>query len=293
VRQQPVPMGAVGEICISGETLARGYLGRSEDTAARFLPDPFGMCPGARLYRTGDLARWRTSGDLEFLGRYDHQMKVRGWRIEPEEIESALRYGGGVREAVVLARPEGQAGGGERLVAYLVLETPSGSAGRPGTSELRARAARRLPASMVPSVFVVLDALPRTATGKVDRRALPDPDGSRPELEHAYTAPRSALEQVLAGIWSDLLGVEPVGVHDNFFDLGGHSLIATQVLSRVRESLQTGVPLRSLFESPTVAEFARAVGRAAGDDARLETTAKLLLDVARLSDDEVETLLGE
>ncbi|MBV9773259.1 MAG: AMP-binding protein, partial [Gemmatimonadetes bacterium] len=212
----------------------------------RFVPDAFGE-PGARLYATGDRVRWRADGELEFLGRMDQQVKIRGFRIEPGEVEAALTSLPGVREAVVAVRED--APGEKRLVAYVAGEASS-------AAELRAHLSARLPDYMVPSAFVLLDSLPLTPNGKVDRRALPAPEqGSDTE----YVAPRTATEEVLAGIWAEVLGVERVGVEENFFELGGHSLLATQVVSRARQAFGVEVPLRALFEAPTVAELSSCV----------------------------------
>ncbi|HVR99225.1 MAG TPA: amino acid adenylation domain-containing protein, partial [Thermoanaerobaculia bacterium] len=238
---RPVPPGAAGELWLGGEGLARGYLGRPDLTAERFRPDPFGGA-GGRLYRTGDRARWLAAGELEFLGRLDHQVKVRGFRIEPGEIEAALARHPGVAEAAVVVRED-------RLVAYV--------APGPDAAELRAFLRERLPEYMVPSSWVVLERLPRTPNGKVDRRALPALLERR--VERRFTAPRTPVEELLAGIWSDLLRVERVGADDDFFDLGGHSLLATQVVSRLRGALGVELPLRSLFEAPTVAALAARV----------------------------------
>ncbi|MCB9797022.1 MAG: amino acid adenylation domain-containing protein [Alphaproteobacteria bacterium] len=236
----PTPIGVPGELHISGVGLARGYLGRPGLTAERFVPDPFGP-PGSRMYRTGDLCRWRPDGNLEFLGRLDHQVKVRGYRIELGEIEAALLSQPGVSQCVVVAR-EGQ--GGKRLVAYVVGE---GSLEIPA---LRASLQSRLPEWMVPSAFVVLEALPLSPNGKVDRRALPEPtfEGAREER----VAPRTEAESRLAALWSGVLGVAQVSVTDDFFALGGHSLLLTQLASRVRAELGVEVPLRALFEARTL-----------------------------------------
>nr|WP_280950027.1 non-ribosomal peptide synthetase [Methylocystis bryophila] len=253
-RMQPVPIGAAGELYIGGAGLARGYLGRADLTAERFLPDPFGGA-GARLYRTGDLARHRADGDIEFLGRIDHQVKIRGFRIELGEIEAALSRIAGVREAAVLAREDQP--GDKRLVAYV--------AGREGTTpaagELRAALQAHLPDYMLPSAFVTLDALPLTANGKVDRKALPAPDLGALQA-HRYVAPRTATEAALCRIWAQTLGLERVGVEDNFFELGGHSLLAVTLIERMRqEGLQADV--RALFVSPTPAALAAEAGRRA------------------------------
>ena len=250
---QLVPVGVPGEIHVGGAGVARGYAGAPRRTAGRFLPDPFGPEPGGRMYRSGDLARRRPDGSLEYLGRLDHQVKVRGFRIEPAEIEAALRRHPAVREAVVIARGEAQE---RRLVAYLA------GAAVPAPEELRAWLQQTLPAYMIPAAFVALGEFPLTANGKIDRRALPDPGAQRPRLERELLAPRNAVEEILAGVWTDLLGVDPVGVEDDFFALGGHSLLAAQVLSRVERHFRVRVPLRALFADPTVASLARRIAAA-------------------------------
>jgi amino acid adenylation domain-containing protein len=253
---QPAPVGVAGELYIGGDGLALGYFKRPELTAEKFIPNAFSKEPGARLYRTGDLARYWPDGAIEFLGRLDQQVKIRGFRIELAEIEAVLAQHPAVREAAVLAR-EGVAGE-KRLVAYVTLDPGDAPTG----VELRSYLRQRLPEYMTPSVFVEMDALPLTPNGKVDRRALPAPDPAnlaRPELVGVYVAPRTLVEETLAGIWSKVLGVTQVGAHDSFFDLGGHSLLATQAISRVREAFRLELPLRSLFEAPTVAGLAENV----------------------------------
>ncbi|MEY2466676.1 MAG: hypothetical protein QOD03_1197, partial [Verrucomicrobiota bacterium] len=243
---QPAPLGETGELHLGGIGIARGYLNRPELTEKKFIPNPFKEIPSARLYKTGDLARFRDDGALEFVGRIDEQVKIRGFRIELGEIESALRSHPGLKEAVVVAREE--APGKKKLVAYFV---PRDSAA-PNVSELLNFVKGKLPNYMVPSAFVKMGTLPMTPAGKVDRRGLPDPGDTRPELDQQFVAPRTPIEEVVARIWSDVLGVSEVGVLDNFFDLGGHSLLATQVISRMREELQVEVPLANLFRFPTV-----------------------------------------
>jgi amino acid adenylation domain-containing protein len=252
---QPAPVGVPGELYVGGDGLARGYLGRPGLTAERFVPDPFGAAPGGRLYRTGDLARWRADGALEFLGRLDHQVKLRGFRVELGEVEAALGQHPGVREAAVLAREA--APGDLRLVAYVV---GAGEAA-PAPEELRAFLRARLPEYMVPAAFVALESLPLTPNGKVDRRALPAPELGARAADRPYQAPATALERVLAELWGEVLGVPAsgVGVHDNFFELGGHSLLATQLVARVRDHLQAELPLRHVFEAPTVAGLAELI----------------------------------
>jgi amino acid adenylation domain-containing protein len=253
---RPVPLGVVGEVFLGGDGLALGYLGHPELTAERFVPHPQPGGPGERLYRTGDLARRRGDGAVEYVGRLDHQVKIRGFRIEPGEIEAALAEHPGLSEALVLAVESGRGGGVDRrLVAYVV--PADGSA--PSAGELRSHLERRLPAYMVPSVFVSLAAFPLNSNGKVDRRALPAPDGSRPELVAQFEPPRTPLEREIAEIWAAVLGCREVGIRDDFFALGGHSLLATRLLGRYQEAFGVTLPLRALFEAPTVAELAEVV----------------------------------
>ncbi|HYO72515.1 MAG TPA: amino acid adenylation domain-containing protein, partial [Archangium sp.] len=275
---RPVPVGVPGELLIGGEGLALGYLGRPELTSERFITDPFSTTPGARLYRTGDKVRWLADGTLEFLGRFDSQVKLRGYRIELGEIQSALRAHPSVREAVVVVR---QDSGDKRLVAYVVPTSPrppgegrgEGSASLDlDTADLRTFLKQSLPEYMVPSAFVSLEALPLTPNGKVDTKALPAPEASA--LQSAtYVAPRNELEQRLAGIWAQVLHLERVGLHDHFFELGGHSLLGTQVVARIRSAFQVELPLRALFEAPTVAALAARLGSALQSGATLQAPA--------------------
>jgi len=257
---RPVPAGVAAELLIGGASLARGYLGRPDLTAERFLPDPLAGVsaePGARLYRTGDLARWLPDGRLDFLGRADQQVKIRGVRIEPGEIESALLRHPAIREAALLVK-ESQPGD-RRLVAFVMADDPALAA---DPAALRAFLGESLPDSMLPGAFVVLDAMPLTATGKIDRRTLAEMDVRgiiAAARETAYVAPRSPLEAQLAAIWRELLRVPRVGARDNFFDLGGHSLLTTQLVSRLRAAFQLEVPLPTFFEDPTVAGLAQAI----------------------------------
>nr|WP_277991511.1 non-ribosomal peptide synthetase [Corallococcus macrosporus] len=250
-RLRPLPVGVAGDLFIGGECLADGYAHAPMLTADRFLPDPFHPRPGLRMYRTGDRARFFPDGNLEFLGRADFQVKVRGFRVELGEIETVLASHPAVREVVVDAR--GPARGDRKLVAYLV--THAGQT-LPGVSELRRLAALKLPEYMVPSAFVSLEAIPLTSNGKVDRKALPEPDGVRPALEREFVEPRTPLEETITALWARVLGLKRVGVNDHFFELGGHSLLATQVVSRLRESLGAELSLREFFASPTPAELA-------------------------------------
>jgi amino acid adenylation domain-containing protein len=256
-RLDPVPVGVVGELYLGGICLARGYAGRPGLTGEKFVPDPLGKETGARLYRTGDLARWLADGNLEFLGRMDHQVKIRGFRVEPGEIEAALSSHAAVQRSVVVARAGD--GGETRLVAYVVLRTDIETEAALMPLALRKYLQSLLPEYMVPSAVLPLSEIPLTANGKVDLKALPLPDSERPELENVFVPPRTPLEETLAGLWSDLLGVDRVGVHDNFFELGGHSLLATQLISRVRSTFKVELPLARLFQSPTVAAMAEAI----------------------------------
>ncbi len=254
---QPVSPGVAGELCIGGR-LARGYLDRPELTAERFIPDPFSAEPGARLYRTGDLVRQLPTGELQFLGRGDHQVKIRGIRIELAEIEARLREHPLVWEVVVVAREETPAE--QRLVGYIVpVNPPRVDEHGPSARELRAFLGTRVPEYMIPAAFAFLERLPLTPNGKIDHGALPAPEGLRPELGSAFVAPRDELEKRLVRIWEEVLGLERVGIHDDFFELGGHSLLATQVVSRLRDALRVELPLRCLFETPTVAQLAQRV----------------------------------
>ena len=246
---RPAPIGVPGELYIGGAGVARGYHARPELTAERFLPEPFGGHAGARMYRTGDRARWRADGTVEFLGRVDHQLKVRGFRVEPGEIESVLARHPGVTQSVVVARED--VPGSARLVAYVVPRHDAVLS----MDALRDFARRSLPEHLVPSAMVSLAALPLTPNGKVDRKALPAPEGARDTVRE-YVAPRTETERLLAELWSSLLGVERVGVDDDFFALGGHSLLATRAASRIRESFGVDLPLRELFESATPASLA-------------------------------------
>ncbi|RSZ60356.1 non-ribosomal peptide synthase/polyketide synthase [Massilia atriviolacea] len=249
---QPVPVGVTGEIHIGGASVARGYLNQPQLTQERFLPDPFAQIPHARMYRSGDLARWLADGTIEFLGRNDHQVKIRGLRIELGEIEAHLRRQNGVREALVLAREDSP--GDRRLVAYL--------AGDVDTGAVREALARELPEYMVPAACVVLDAMPLTANGKLDRKALPAPEGAA-YAQRSYQAPQGATETALAAIWAELLQRDRVGRHDHFFELGGHSLLAVQLMERMRR-MHLGADIRTLFAQPTLAALAQAVEQAAG-----------------------------
>ncbi len=266
---QPVPIGVSGELCIGGVGLARSYLGRGGLTSERFLPNPFHDRPHARLYRTGDQARWRNDGMIELLGRLDGQVKIRGHRIEIGEIEAVLRSHPAVREAAVSAWEEGS--GQKRLAAYIV-NAEGGSAHRVG--DLRGFLKERLPEYMIPAAFVFLADLPRMPNGKMDRKALPAPNPVGHEPGESFAAPRTPIERELARIWSQVLHVNALGIQDNFFDIGGHSLLAAQVISRINDTFAVKLPLRRIFETPTVAGLAEAL---AGDAAtRVRESLRLL-----------------
>ena len=277
---QPVPVGVAGELHIGGAGLARGYLHRIELTQQQFIPNPFFKSDELeenssiqnskfhRLYKTGDLARYLPDGNIEYLGRMDHQVKIRGFRIELGEVESALAQHPNVQQTVVTAREDSP--GNQRLVAYIVPhQQPS-----PTIDQLRRFLKQQLPSSMVPTAFVMLEAIPKTPNGKVDRRALPVPELSR-EHSATFAIARTPIEEMLALIWADVLGVELVGVLDNFFTLGGHSLLATQVISRVRTTMSVELPLRSLFEAPTIAELAQYIAQWQRDSKQLSAPPRI------------------
>jgi acyl-CoA synthetase (AMP-forming)/AMP-acid ligase II/acyl carrier protein len=268
----PVPIGIYGELCIGGTGLAHGYLNLPELTAEKFVPDPFGSEPGARLYRTGDLMRYCEDGNLEFGGRLDHQVKVRGFRIELGEVEAALSRHGSVRAAVVVAREERP--GEQRLVAYVVANKK-----QPTASDWRAFLIQRLPEYMIPSVFVTLEELPLLPNGKINRRALPIPDTTRPELRKPFAAPENPTQARLVELWANVLVLNQVGIHDDFFELGGDSILATRLVSRVRRAFGVELPLRELFWRPTVFELAPVVEEL------------LIEQLENLSEEEAEQLL--
>jgi amino acid adenylation domain-containing protein len=251
--RQLVPVGVPGEVYVGGAGVGRGYLNRPELTAERFIPNPFSDEPGALLYKAGDLCRWLPDGDLEYLGRIDDQVQVRGFRVELGEVESAIGQHGDVREVVVITREDRP--DDKRLVAYMVRDGDS----EPPVKALLDFLKTKLPDYMIPSAFVFLESLPLTRNGKVDRRALPAPDHVRLDLAEDYVPPRTPTETTLARIWADLLGVDRVGMYDSFFDLGGHSLLATRMMSRVRDALGSDAPLRVLFDTPTVAHLAEFI----------------------------------
>jgi len=256
--RQPVPVGVPGELYIGGVGIARGYLNRPELTVDRFIHDAFAGNPEARLYQTGDLVRYNSDGDLAFVGRSDHQLKIRGYRVEPGEVETVLRQHPSVGEALVLGD---DVGGDARLAAYVV---PKLGSDAPAADELQRFLGDQLPDFMVPTAFALLETFPLTPNGKVDRDALPVPEFGRAEARE-LVLPHTATEEALASIWRDVLSVDPIGVHDNFFSLGGHSLLATQVVSRARQAFGLDLTLRSIFDAPTIEELAGAIDASVHD----------------------------
>jgi amino acid adenylation domain-containing protein len=280
-RGRPVPIGVSGRLFVGGAGVAQGYLGQPELTAERFVADPFTTSAGARMYDTGDLARWLPDGTLEFLGRTDEQLKIRGYRVEPAEVESALRSHPEVQDAVVVARAN--PAGGLRLVAYCAV------GGAVSSEELQRHIVDWLPEYMLPTAIVTLDSLPRTLSGKVDKLALPEPAAASPGSGE-FVAPRTPVEQTVAKMWSQALGVELIGAHDDFFALGGHSLLATQVVAQVRSEFAVELPLSSLFTCPTIETLAaEIVGLMGNYD---DDTDRLLAELEGLSDEEASRLLA-
>ena len=243
---QPMPVGVPGELYIGGHGLADGYVGRPGLTAEKFVPNPYAATLGKRLYRTGDLARFLPGGRIELLGRLDTQVKLRGFRIELEEIETVLRAVAYIRDAVVMVHPDTQ---GPRLVAYVV----TAESDLIQISDLRSRLSEQLPAEMLPSEFIVMDSLPLTPAGKIDRRSLPIPAHHRPELNVPFAAPRNEMEHSIYEIWNYLLPISNIGIHDNFFDLGGHSLLLAQMRRMIEENTGVDMSLIQLFQYPSIA----------------------------------------
>ncbi len=277
------PIGVAGELCVGGASLARGYLNRADLTAEKFIPNPFGEVPGARLYRTGDLTRFRPDGSLEFLGRMDDQVKMRGFRIELGEIEAALAAVAGVKQAAVAVK--GREPNDRRLTAYLVCD---------GEDEVTPERARRhlektLPGYMLPSAWVFLRDLPLTQNGKIDRKVLPEPGPA--EAAEEVLLPRNPVEEIVAGVWAEVLQLEKVGVENNFFDLGGHSLMVTQILTRIRALFRVELPLRTLFENPTVASVSAALVAHEKTPDRIEKMAEMLKKIKGMSSEEKQARL--
>ena len=270
---QLAPIGVPGELYIGGVAVGRGYFNRPELTASVFIPDPFRAEPGARIYKTGDIGKYTLEGQLDFLGRLDDQVKVRGYRVELSEIEARIAEHEQVQQTVVLAR--GKEGADKQLVAYVVSAAPAAGL----IDELKAKLRGQLPGYMVPGIFVVMETFPLNRNGKIDRKALPVPTREQMRGSESFVAPRNELEEYLSTVWAEVLKVERVGIHDNFFDLGGHSLMATQVIARVRDRLQRELPLRSLFQYPTIADFTQQALGAQGMG--IEAARELLVPVPR------------
>ncbi|MCB8978818.1 MAG: amino acid adenylation domain-containing protein [Ardenticatenaceae bacterium] len=272
-QRQPVPIGVIGEIYIAGDGLARGYYGRPELTSERFVADPWG---NGRMYKTGDQGRWLADGNIEFLGRNDHQVKVRGYRIELGEIEANLNRHPGVGQAVLTTHRD--ASESSALVAYII---PADKTAPPASDDLRAYLGESLPDYMIPHLFIFLETYPLTPNGKIDRKVLPAPEREQLSQTHHFVAPGTAFEEVLAEVWEEVLNLAPIGIHDNFFNLGGHSLLATQVVSRIRDRFEIALPVRHLFEAPTIAQLADRVEQI------------LLAEIEALDDEEAGQLLEE
>jgi hypothetical protein len=274
--------GVIGEICIGGEGLARGYLKDPAKTAEMFAPDQYGNA-GERVYRSGDLGK-RIAGEIAYIGRKDGQVKIRGFRVEIGEIEWVLNNHEAVNESVVVARDWEE--GDRRLIGYV--------AGRVGLNgvELKEYLSERLPDYMVPSVILVLDRLPLTINGKIDRSALPDPRTVRSATRDDSGLPRSHLEETLAAMWAEVLGVQSVGIHSNFFALGGHSLLATQLTSRIQDVFHVVLPLRHFFESPTIAGLAVAIVEQQAAEAAQDDMAQILARIEQLTEEEAQSLVS-
>jgi acyl carrier protein len=273
---QPVPIGVRGELFAGGDGLARGYLNDPRLTAEKFIPNPFR--PDSLLYRTGDFARYRSDGNIEFLGRIDNQVKIRGYRIELGEIESVLKLHPAAREAVVVARED--VPGDRRPVAYVA---PASAAAQAG--ELQEFLKERLPAYMLPSAFVFIDAFPLTANGKLDCKGLPPPEMRSPELEGFYVAPRTPTEEVLASIWCDVLNLKQVGIHDNFFELGGHSLLAIKLRFQIQRILKIKVSLAAIYKWPTIEGIALSVLQQELEALGAKKVERLFAELEGISDD--------
>jgi amino acid adenylation domain-containing protein len=268
---QPVPIGEQGEIFIAGASLAKGYAGRDDLTAERFLNNPFSELKGARMYKTGDIGRYLPDGNIEYLGRTDNQVKVRGYRIELGEVEIALSSFPGIAQVAASVREDEP--GDKRLVAYFVTE--SGKSLQ--SAEIRKFISGKLPEYMIPSAFVAVEAIPKTPSGKIDRRALPKPDESRPDIGTLFVEPRTDVEKKIAGIWSQLLRIDKTGVNDNFFDLGGNSLLALQMIARLRQEYGMEVPVVKLYQYPTISSLLNALEASDNNVSALDAAKKDLL----------------
>jgi acyl carrier protein len=280
-RMRPVPLGLPGEIYIGGEGIARGYRNRPELNQEKFLADVISGRPGALLYRTGDLARLRGNGDFEFIGRIDHQVKIHGYRIELPEVQLAVAAHPDVNHAFVMVREDQP--GNRRLVAYVTLRRPLPSA----TDALRQYVKSKLPAYMVPAAIVLMEAIPLTPNGKVDRAALPAPC-ERPRIATAYAEPETDLERAVASLWEEVLGVENIGVNDNFFDLGGDSLLGMRLMAALQDTFGIELPLRDLFTSSTLRELCATLRASEHQAGRLQKIAKIIVEIDQMSGAELQ-----
>jgi amino acid adenylation domain-containing protein len=286
-RLQPMPPRIPSELYLGGAGVARGYLNRPELTAERFVPSPFGKQPGSRLYRSGDLAKSSPNGCIEFVGRIDHQLKIRGYRIEPAEVEIVLKQVPSIRECIVIAREDTP--GAKRLVAYLILKEKNAGT----VEELRRFLKQRLPSHLVPSSFVILEELPLSPHGKVDRRALPAPDKYDVEPGGTYVAPSTPIQEDVSRIYCEVLRIEKVGIYDDFFALGGHSLLVTQVISRVNRDLEVELPIRALFDYPTVNGLVTAIVESQAELFDEAVLSQMLADLEDLPEDVVSAALNQ
>jgi acyl carrier protein len=282
---RPVPVGVPGELCMSGAGLTDGYFKQPQQTAEKFVSNPFSTDPRARLYRTGDLARFLPDGNIEFLGRIDHQVKIRGFRVEPAEVEAAIKALSNVKDAVVV--PEDSQSGEKILAAYVVPRSQLHS------GELRSLLRQEIPDYMVPSRVVMLEALPLNRNGKVDLPALSALKESTESKEADSAAPRTAAEELLAQIWREVLQKDGIGVHDNFFEIGGHSLLAMQIISHIRNEFRVQFPLFSFLEAPTIADMAAKIGECPSAETEEEEMHKLLNELDGMSDEEAQRLVAE
>src|SRR6185436_15774674 len=280
---RPVPIGISGELHIGGPGVARGYLNRADLTSQKFIANPFSDDPQDRVYKTGDVVRYHADGNLEFLGRSDNQIKIRGFRVELEEIERAIRGHEAIENCVVVATD----GDDKRLVAYLITADNS----REAIGDLRNSLKTKLPSYMVPAAFEVIDEFPTTSSGKIDRRALPEPQFNRPMADASLHLPSTPLEEMLLEAWRDVLKVDQIGVNENFFDLGGHSLLAARLVSNIRNTLDVELNMVNVFEAPTISSLAEMLyPRVAHTESDTEL-AKLIEELAGLSDEEAQLLL--
>ena len=284
---QPVPIGVKGEILIGGTGLARGYLNRSELTNDKFIQNPFNDEPGSRLYRTGDMGRFSPDGNIEFLGRMDDQVKIRGYRIELGEIESALKQLPGVKEAVVLARDDKS--GEKELVGFCVPMSEQA----PTIDEIKSNLRQKIPEYMVPSKILLLDALPRTTSHKIDRTRLLHLEQKRPDTGDTTLAPQTPVQEVLMKIWAEVMDVEKIGLQDNFFDLGGHSLLLLQVISRIHDVFGIEISPKYFFENPTVTGLAELLLQDTENQEKITKTAEMVLRITRMSDKEIKQYLNK